>query len=352
MTMRPPTMRPPTIRDVAARAGVSKSLVSLALQGSPRVSPTSSAAIRAAAQELGYRPNAAARSLGAARTRTIGVFLLDLHNPVTADFVDAAQAEARRRDFRTLLVVGGDDDRAERSELDKLLQFRVEGMIAFGHRLPVGADQAIGPDFPSVIVSSLHPGISHLAGLANDDVAGARLAVEHLVSLGHVRIAHVTGGSNEVAMRRRMGYEQAMREAGLADQIHCLPGAFSDVGGHAGMSAALQCDPLPTAVFVCSDYAAIGAMAAIVEHGLRIPQDISVIGYDGTRLSAMPTFELTTIAQPIAQLAQQAAAMLAAHLDAGGPLTGSTLLAPSILHRRTTAPPQGTQVPNGPTDPG
>lgn len=323
---------------MASRAGVSKSLVSLALQGSARVSPRSQEAIWAAAAELGYRPNAAARNLGAARTRTIGVFLLDLHNPVTADFVDAAQAEARRRDFRTILVVGSDDADTERSELDKLLQFRVEGMIAFGHRLPVGAEQAIGPQFPSVIVSSVNSQLEHLASIANDDVAGARLAVDHLISLGHRRIAHISGGQNEVAQRRRLGYEQAMLASGLGDAMRCLPGAFSDVGGHTGMSAALRSDPMPTAVFVCSDYAAIGAMAAIAEHGLRIPQDISVIGYDGTRLSAMPTVALSTIAQPITQMAQQAAARLADCLDDGAPLAGSTLLAPHLVQRRTTSP--------------
>jgi DNA-binding LacI/PurR family transcriptional regulator len=337
--------RHPTIRDVAARAGVSKSLVSLALQGSTRVSPESQAAIWTAAEELGYRPNAAARSLGASRSRTIGVFLLDLHNPISADFVDAVQAEARRRDFRTILVVGSDDAEAEQTELEKLLEFRVEGMIALGHRLPVNAGQVIGPGFPAVIVSSEHPEVAHLASIANDDVDGARLAVDHLVSLGHVRIAHVTGGSNEVAMRRRLGYEQAMRAHGLGEQIRCFEGAFSELGGHAGMRRALREDPSPTAVFVCSDYAAIGAISAALEHGLRIPEDVSVIGYDGTRMSAMPTIALTTIAQPIADMGIRAAAMLAERLDEGSDMPASTLLPPRLVVRATTSAAQGTQVP-------
>ena len=123
---------------------MSKSLVSLALQNAPRVAPETRDAILAAAEELGYRRNAAAQALGAHRTRTIGVFVLDLHNPVTADVLDAVQAEARRRDYRTLVVVGGEDAAAERAELEKLLEFRVEGIIALGHRLPArgeGGDQ-------------------------------------------------------------------------------------------------------------------------------------------------------------------------------------------------------------------
>ena len=133
---RRPAPAHPTIRDVAARAGVSKSLVSLALQNAPRVAPETREAILAAAEEIGYRRNAAAHALVARRTRTIGVFVLDLHNPMTADVLDAVQAEARRRDYRTIVVVGGEDAVAERAELEKLLEFRVEGIIALGHRLP------------------------------------------------------------------------------------------------------------------------------------------------------------------------------------------------------------------------
>ncbi|HEX6917700.1 MAG TPA: LacI family DNA-binding transcriptional regulator, partial [Phycicoccus sp.] len=153
----------PTIRDVAARAGVSKSLVSLALQNAPRVAPETREAILAAAEELGYRRNAAARALVAHRTRTVGVFVLDLHNPVTADVLDAVQAEARRRDYRTIVVVGGEDAAAEHAELEKLLEFRVEGIVALGHRLPDGAEQAFTADCPAVIIGSEHHGIPHLA---------------------------------------------------------------------------------------------------------------------------------------------------------------------------------------------
>ena len=192
----------PTIRDVAARAGVSKSLVSLALQNAPRVAPRTRTLILAAADELGYRRNAAAHALGAGRTRTIGVFVLDLHNPVTADVLDAVQTEARRRDYRTLVVVGGEDDQAERAELEKLLEFRVEGIIALGHRLPTGLDQALTADCPGVVIGSAPKGVPHLDSISNDDVMGAGLAVDHLVALGHERIAHVDGGTSAVARDR------------------------------------------------------------------------------------------------------------------------------------------------------
>jgi len=132
---------------------------------------------------------------------------------------------------------------------------------------------------------------------------------------------------------------------GMGSVTRSAAGAFSDLGGLDGMRLALQSEPTPSAVFVCSDYAAIGALAAIAEHGLRVPQDISVIGYDGTRLSAMPTVGLSTIAQPIADMGTQAAAMLADSLDKGEEPAASTLVSPRLVPRATTAAPQGTHVP-------
>ncbi len=327
----------PTIRDVAARAGVSKSLVSLALQNAPRVAPETREAILVAAEELGYRRNAAAHALGAHRTRTIGVFVLDLHNPITADVLDAVQAEARRRDYRTIVVVGGEDAAAERAELVKLLEFRVEGIIAVGHRLPDGADEAFTADCPAVVIGSEHPGVANLASMSNDDVRGAGLAVDHLVSLGHERIAFVAGGSSAVARDRRRGYREAMHRHGLGRSAVVVPGSFTEEGGYRGASEALDLAPRPTALFVVNDLAAMGAMAAVVDRGLAVPQDVSVVGYDGTRLAGIRPISLTTVAQPLQELGTRAAAHLCGQLDGEAPGAPRTRLVPSLVARRTTA---------------
>lgn len=329
----------PTIRDVAARAGVSKSLVSLALQNAPRVAPETREAILAAAEDLGYRRNAAAHALGARRTRTIGVFVLDLHNPVTADVLDAVQAEARQRDYRTLVVVGGDDVAAERAELEKLLEFRVEGIIALGHRLPHGAKEAITADCPAIIIGSARRGVPHLGSISNDDVLGAGLAVDHLVTLGHRRITHVDGGSSDVARDRRRGYRQAMRRHGLAEHIDVVPGSFTDEGGYRGASAALRTDVGPTALFVVNDLAAMGALAAVADLGLSVPGDVSVVGYDGTALGGLRPIGLTTVGQPLHELGTRAAASLCGQLDGDPPGEPHALVRPSIIERRTTAAP-------------
>ena len=329
----------PTIRDVAARAGVSKSLVSLALQNAPRVSPETRQVILAAAEELGYRRNAAARALGAHRTRTIGVFVLDLHNPMTADVLDAVQTEARRRGYRTIVVVGSEDAAAERAELDKLLEFRVEGIIALGHRLPDGAREAINAGCPAVLIGSEQPGVPHLLSISNDDVAGAELAVDHLAALGHRRISYVDGGDSAVAQHRRQGYGNAMRRHGLAEFISIVAGTFSDDGGYRGATEALRAAVRPTALFVVNDLAAMGAMAATADLGLDVPGDVSIVGYDGTRLAGMRPIGLTTVAQPLTELGQRAAASLCALLDGDDPGPPHLQLAPILLQRRTTAPP-------------
>ncbi|PKW27893.1 LacI family DNA-binding transcriptional regulator [Phycicoccus duodecadis] len=342
----PKTPRP-TIRDIAARAGVSKSLVSLALGGAPRVAPGTRQAILDAAEELGYRRNAAAQALGAHRTRTIGVFVLDLHNPITADLLQAVQAEARRRDYRTIVVVGDEDAAAERAELEKLLEFRVEGIIALGHRLPDGAREAFTADCPAVVIGSQQEGVPHLVSMSNDDVAGASLAVDHLVALGHERIAHIDGGSSAVARDRRRGYRAAMRRHGLAEHITVVKGSFTDEGGYRGASQVLAGSDPPTALFVVNDLAALGVLAAVADRGLAVPGDVSVIGYDGTRMAGLRALGLTTVAQPLDELGTRAAALLCGRLEGEPPGSPVTRLTPTLVVRRTTAPP-ASRHPGGP----
>ncbi len=311
--------------------------MSLALQDAPRVAPATRRAILEVAEELGYRRNAAARALGAHRTRTVGVFVLDLHNPITADVLDAVQSEARRRDYRTIVVVGGEDAAAERAELEKLLEFRVEGIIALGHRLPDGAREAINSSCPAVTIGSDQQGIPHLGSICNDDVLGAGLAVDHLVALGHRRITHVDGGPSTVARDRRRGFRAAMRRHGLSDDLTVVAGSFTESGGYRGASRALDAVAPPTALFVANDLAAMGALAAVAERGLSVPDDVSVVGYDGTRLAGVRPLSLTTVAQPLVELGTRAVALLCEQLDGEPPGASSTRLAPALVVRRTTA---------------
>jgi len=296
--------RRPTLHDVAARAGVSKSLVSLALQGSPKVAPASREAILAAADELGYRPNRTASSLVRQRTHTIGVHILDLHNPVFAEILDGVQEAVRGHGYSTLLVTGNADPEVERTEITRLLESRIEGLVLIAHRLTDDDLAAIAREVPTVVVTWRTDGITGLDSVAGDDIAGARLAVDHLVALGHRRIAHVSGGDNRIARERRTGYERAVAEHGLESFV--VDGAFTEQGGYAGAEAAV--DGGATALVVANDLAAIGALAALRSRGLRVPEDVAVVGYDGMRL--LDSLDLTTVAQPLADMGRVAADLL------------------------------------------
>ncbi len=324
--------RRPTLHDVAARAGVSKSLVSLALQGSPKVSAASREAILAAADDLGYRPNRTASSLVQQRTQTVGVHILDLHNPVFAEILDGVQEGVRSHDYSTLLVTGNADPTTERTEITRLLESRVEGLILIAHRLPDDVLAGIAREVPTVVVTWRTDGIPGLDSVAGDDLAGARLAVDHLVGLGHVHIAHVSGGDNRIARQRRAGYELAMADHGLASLV--VDGAFSEQGGYAGAVSAV--DAGATALVVANDLAAIGAMAALRDRGLRVPEDMSVVGYDGMRL--LESLDLTTVAQPLAEMGRIAADLVMERIAEPGRASEHVQVETMLVARGSSGP--------------
>ena len=218
----------PTIHDVASLAGVSKSLVSLALSGSKKVSEKSRERILAASESLGYRRNAAARSLAVQRSQTMGVLILDLHNPVFAEILDGVQSELRDFGYSTMLVTGGKDPVLEKTEIDSLLQFQIEGLILISHRLSSRELTKIANEVPTVTVTREDIISSALDTVCNDDVAGARLAVDHLVSLGHSKIVCLSGGDNPVSHSRVQGYRLAMQQHGKDTFASVVSGGLTD----------------------------------------------------------------------------------------------------------------------------
>lgn len=330
----------PTIHDVAARAGVSKSLVSLALRGSSKVSDASREAILTAANELGYRPNATARSLADRRSRTIGINMAELDNPIFPLMLTGAHAVIRERGYNTMLVSGERDPAVESEELSKLLEFQVEGLILISHRLPASTVRALSTDVPVVVLTLrgiTGPGIDTVT---TDDELGARLAMQHLFDLGHTDIAHVSGGTLEPAVVRERVYREAMTSAGLEEKIRVSEGDLTDEGGLRGTRRLLESGDPPTAIFASNDFCAIGAMAACQEHGLRIPEDISIVGYDGIPLGNLRSVSLTTIGQPLEHMGQLAAERLFDRM-AGIKVKGrSIVLEPELIRRNSTAAPR------------
>jgi DNA-binding LacI/PurR family transcriptional regulator len=330
----------PTIHDVAARAGVSKSLVSLALRGSSKVSDTSREAIEKAAAELGYRPNAQARSLADRRSRTIGINMAELDNPIFPQMLSGAHSVIRARGYNTMLVSGERDPELESTELAKLLEFQVEGLMLISHRLPASTVRSLAADVPTVVLTLrgiTGPGIDTVT---TNDEAGARMAMQHLFELGHTRIAHISGGTLEPGVVRERVYREQMEGAGLTASIRVAPGDLTNLGGLEAARFMLEDGEPPTAIFASNDISAIGAMAACQEYGLRVPEDISIVGYDGVALGALRTLSLTTIAQPLTELGRLGAERLFDRLEGRKVKDRSILLEPELLARGTTTAPR------------
>jgi DNA-binding LacI/PurR family transcriptional regulator len=322
----------PTIRNVAERAGVSKSLVSLVMRGSPHVSDERRKAVLKAARELGYRPNAVARSLVEGRTRLIGALVADLHNPFFAEFLDGLQESLHGEGLRMLVGSGRWDPHFEAEAVEAFLEMRVDGLVLLSV-VPDSLSEA-AKNVPVVVVGERD--VEGVDIVVDDDELGARLAVDHLVELGHRRIAHIEGSPSTTARYRRSGYESAMWRHGLEDLIVVEPGDFTEEGGYRTARELLSRDPRATAIFAPNDLVATGVLSAADELGLRVPADISIIGYDNTYLAAIRHIALTSVDQPRRDMGRIAAQRLCDRIDE--PMRGprQTLVVPHLVVRATT----------------
>ncbi len=328
----------PTLEDVAQLAGVSRALVSLVMRDSPRVSSESRRRVQTAAAAIGYRPNLMARNLAARRTMTIGVLLNDLHNPWFAEVADGVHDEAGRRGYQLILASGRRSPRLESTALDTFLASRVDAVIVAGCRLPEKRLAEVATEVPVVSVGRAlrHPDIG---SVTTDDALGARLAVEHLVSLGHRHIAHIDGGNGAGGAPRRAGYRRAMVANGL--DVHVTGGDFTEEAGVLGAELLLRGNQAPTAIFTANDLSAVGALDAIERAGLRVPDDISLVGFDNTALAALNHIALTTIDQPRLEMGVAAAAMAIDFLTGPDDVPRRLMMEPSLVVRATTRPPRG-----------
>jgi DNA-binding LacI/PurR family transcriptional regulator len=328
----PPESRTPTIRTVAARAGVSKSLVSLVLQNSPRVSEQRREAVLAAMAELGYRRDPVARSLAERRTRTVGVVLDDLTNPWYVDLLSGLRPVLHERGLRPLLA----DGRTEPDAVDALADLRVDGIVLVGTPSDSSVEQvaALGALVPVVLAGTREPRLPAVDLVANDDEAGARAATEHLVELGHRRIAHIVG-EGAVGRHRRAGYEAAATAVGVP--VTCVDGDWTEATGHRIGLDLLGRAERPTAILAANDLSAVGVLAAADELGVRVPGELSVVGYDDTVFARLPRMSLTTVDARTAEVGRVAGEVLTTRLagDLTGPVT-SRLLAPTLVRRATT----------------
>jgi DNA-binding LacI/PurR family transcriptional regulator len=334
-----PPQREPTIHDVARRAGVSKSLVSMVTRGAEGVSDEKREAILEAIKELNYRPNVMARSLVERRTRILGVMIPDLRNPFFSDVVSGVQARAGELGFKVLFNTGERQPELEESAIESLLDLRVDGLILAAPRVDDRVIVHAGHWAP-VVVLNRSTSDDSCDSVSNDNIAGALLAVKHCADLGHRRIALIEGGAGIAARTRHEGYLRAMRSLGLSDHILTAEGAHTEEGGWKGARELLRASPLPTAIFASNDLCAIGALDALEEAGLGIPDDVSLVGFDNTTLAALRHISLTSINQPGGDMGRSAVERLWERISGERTSVRHDVVEPSLVIRSTTAPPR------------
>jgi DNA-binding LacI/PurR family transcriptional regulator len=302
------------------------------------VSDEKRAAVTRAAEEIGYRPNAVARSLVRRRSYLIGVMVSDLHNPYFTEVIDGIQTAARGSGYHALFNTGGRAAAEEAEALDALLQLRTDGIVMAGPVLAARRIAAVAASVPVVVVAKHSRSPAH-DSITNDDRMGARIAVDHLVSLGHRRIAHVNGGTGAGSTQRRSGFLDAMARHGLRSSARIVTGAFTEEGGRDGVTTLLHDRRGVTAVFVGNDLAAVGALDALVHHGLRVPEDMSLVGYDNIALAGLGHIDLTTIDQPRHEMGVTAVRLLLERRDEDRHEARHLVVPPALVVRGSTGPP-------------
>ncbi len=305
-----------TIRDVAQRAGVSKSTVSHVLNGTRYVRPELAERVRRAMAELNYTPNQLARSLRRKTTHTIGLITPDNANPFFAQVAQAVEEVCFRRGYTVLLGNAAGDPARELHYIRVMVEKQVDGLIvaASGLHSEHLRPSVLG-QIPVVLVDRSLPGLD-VDRVVADHRRGGRLATEYLLSLGHRHIACIAGPADISAGNERLaGYREALEGA----QLPMVPslvveGAFDLASGYRAMQRLLELPEPPTAVFAANDQMALGALRALREAGISVPQGCSVIGYDDTPLASYVHPPLTTVHQPVARLGHLAAETLLARL--------------------------------------
>jgi LacI family transcriptional regulator len=300
-----------TIRDVASRAGVSVATVSRVFNDSGPVHEETRRRIREAARELRYAPNSAARSLSTRRTNTLGVLLPDLHGEFFSEIIRGIDLAAQRRHHH-LIVSSSHNDRSEVEAALRAMRGRVDGLILMSPDVDAETLVAELPDALPVVLLNCAVRDPRFDGLEIDNAGGTRAMVEHLVACGHRRIAMIHGAPrNHDAAERRRGYRAALRAAGIEPRPEWeQAGDFTDAAGHAAAVALLRLAPRPTAILAANDAMAVGALSAVREAGLRVPEDVAVVGFDDVPIARYVQPPLTTVRVNIGELGARAAGTL------------------------------------------
>ncbi|GKY87402.1 LacI family transcriptional regulator [Sinisalibacter aestuarii] len=297
------------------------------------------ARVEKVARELNYRPNLAARSLASARTSYLGAIVGDVTNPLQAQIARFAAIEAEAQGYPTIVSLDADTDEKAEHALESLLAHRVAGVILIESPYEKPAIAKIAQRIPSVYIGRLLK-IVDIDSVTTDHVAGATSVVDHLVAQGCRRILHVGGGASPGAERMRQGYRAAMERHGLNDEISIIEAAYTvDSGAQAGREIFDGVRPVPEAIFVCNDLAAIGVINVAARRGIPVPDRVRVVGYDDVMLAGTETLSLSTVNQPAHELARKGVSAIVHRLKHPETPVSKQLVAPELIVRRSSTSP-------------
>lgn len=335
-----------TIHDVAKYAGVSAGTVSNVLNRPGYVAPKTRERVLGAIADLGFTPVQRARKFPAGRQRTLGLALADLANPFFVDVALGAEAEAKSLGVGVVFVHSGDDAAREQDNLDVLVQQRVHGiMIAPVRALDSALERLDARDIPVVFVDRVDETIEH-CWVKTDDVAGGRLAGEHLIELGHRELAFVGNFAGTVQVDRRFdGFAAALAGGGVVPERIATDSWRITDGRQAGAAiAGRPRNELPTAIMCGNDLTALGVLLEFAHHGIRVPEDVSIVGFDDLSWSEAATVPLTTVRQPRTEMGRRAVHLLLDEIDHGDTHTHRhELLVPELVIRASTAAPRSAR---------
>jgi LacI family transcriptional regulator len=331
-----------TLKELAARAGVHASTISRVVNNDPvlRVSAETRARIKALLEETDYRPDAVARSLRIRQTFVLAMIIPDITNPLFAGIFMGIEDVAGERGYSVILANTGGSAERERSHLRSLQARRVDGMVLASVSLRDPSVRWLREQGIRHVLVNRYSG-ERDPFVGADDVAGGTIATSHLVELGHRRIAHLAGSRGvSTAVQRRRGYLAALDQAGIAPDAELIvESGYLEETGRRAMERLLRLARPPTAVFAVNDMAAMGAHAAVLDAGLRIPEDVAIAGYNDVPFAARLTPPLTTLRVPVRDFGRLSAEMLIEQIRSGRSIGRRVVLQPELIVRGSTRPP-------------
>ncbi len=332
-----------TSNDIARRLQISQSTVSRALRGDPRVAPETRARVLRAARQMNYTPNLAARTLITRKTRTVGVVVSDITNPFYPELLEILHNEFALAGYRTVLFNERTDASAEQHVADLVNGSAADGLVyvsaTLGSPLPGRGTGGV----PMVLVNRYLDDVA-VDTVISDNRRGGQLVAEAMVELGHRRVAVIAGPENTTTSRdRERGFREHLKASGVSfDESLRRVGQFSHRSGYQWCLDLLASEPRPTAVFAANDVIAFGALDAARRVGVRVPSELSIVGFDDIDMAGWEGFNLTTVRQPLAEMGRAATSLLIERIESGHGGPPRRRVFPVGLVRRDTlaaAPP-------------